>query len=101
MQSKRTSEKSRLLADTSGYDSNTDITDPCSSVLVNSASINNTRDEISTIDDISASGSSYSPPLTESTKSSRSRRRPKSISALSAEVDNYDILVDAGEPGTT
>ena len=98
MQSKRESEKSRLLADTDGYDSNTV---PCSSVLANTASINNTYDDISTIDDAGASDSSYSTPLTESTKSSRSRRRPKSISTLSEEVDNYDILVDAGEPGTT
>ena len=101
MLQKKTSERSRLLADTGGYDSETYTTGPHPNISVTSTSVNNTCGDTSVIPDVESSDEGQSAPLTESTRSSRSRRRPKSLSVRSDEVDNYDIFVDAGEPGTT
>ena len=101
MPPKKSSEKSRLLTDTDGYDSNVEIRGPFANSLSNAASVNNASADISPVDDLEASGNSASARLTESTRSSRSRGRPKSRSVLSEETDNYDILVDVAEPGTT
>ena len=97
---KNPSEKTRLIGDTDGYDSSRGSYEPASNILGNSApSVNNRLDDIAPIHDIETSGSSAR--LTESTKSSRSRGRPRSKSILSQEAEHYDILIDGGEPGTT
>jgi len=101
MSSRATSEKSRLLLDTGGYDSNADVKDPTSNILINAATVNSLYGDASLKDDDHDIDRSHSAPLTASTKSSNSRRRPRSISVLSEEVDKYDIFVGAGEPGTT
>ena len=101
MSSTGASEKSRLLVDSGGYDSNADVRDPTSNILINAATVNSLYGDASLKDDDPDIDGSYSAPLTASTKSSRSRRRPRSISVLTEEVDKYDIYVGDGEPGTT
>ena len=89
MSSKKTTEKSHLLSNPEGYDSNAEIRTP-RTPLRETLSINGGDQDVED-----------RPILTESTKSSRSRGRPKSRSVLSDESENYDIVVDGGQPGTT
>lgn len=100
MPTKKPSEKSRLLSDTDGYDSNAEIRRYPRTVLVDPVvSVNNTADDIEASNDVEASYNASH--LTASSKSSRSKSYKKSRSVVSEETEECDILVDGGEPGTT